>query len=80
MKAKINDANLYYEIHGRGDPLLMIQGWGMDITGWETVVEPLSKVFQVIVLTIGARAARKLRLAITPLGNWLMMPLHCSII
>jgi hypothetical protein len=30
MKASINKANLYYEIHGRGDPLLMIQGWGAE--------------------------------------------------
>lgn len=49
MKANINKANLYYEIHGEGDPLLMIQGWGMDITGWQTIIEPLSKVYQVIV-------------------------------
>ncbi len=49
MKAKINKADLYYEIHGRGDPLLMIQGWGVDITGWQPIIEPLSKVFQVIV-------------------------------
>ena len=49
MKANINGAKLYYEIHGRGDPLLMIQGWGMDITGWKTIIEPLSKVFRVII-------------------------------
>ena len=49
MEAYINNANLYYEIHGRGDPLLMIQGWGVDITGWQTIIEPLSKVFQLII-------------------------------
>ena len=49
MKAKINKADIYYEIHGRGYPLLMIQGWGMDITGWQTIIEPLSNVFMVIV-------------------------------
>ena len=27
----------------------MIQGWGMDITGWQPIIDPLSKVFQVIV-------------------------------
>jgi pimeloyl-ACP methyl ester carboxylesterase len=26
----------------------MIQGWGMDITGWQPIVGPLSKVFHVI--------------------------------
>ena len=49
MEANINDAKLYYEIHGQGDPLLMIQGWGMDISGWQNIIYPLSKVFQVIV-------------------------------
>ena len=50
MNVVINKANLYYEIHGRGEPLLMLQGWGMDITGWQYILEPLSEVFQVIVL------------------------------
>lgn len=49
MNAVINKANLYYETHGRGEPLLMIQGWGMDITGWQYIIEPLSQQFQVIV-------------------------------
>lgn len=50
MNAVINKANLYYEIHGRGEPLLMLQGWGMDITGWQYLVEPLSRMFQLILL------------------------------
>lgn len=49
MNVVINKANLYYEIHGQGEPLLLLQGWGMDITGWEYIIEPLSNVFQVIV-------------------------------
>ena len=49
MKANVNKADLYYEIHGRGEPLLMIQGWGMDITGWQNIIKPLAKVYQVIV-------------------------------
>jgi pimeloyl-ACP methyl ester carboxylesterase len=50
MNVVINQANLYYEIHGRGEPLLMLQGWGMDITGWQYIIEPLSQAFQIIVL------------------------------
>ena len=80
MNVVINKANLYYEIHGRGEPLLMVQGWGMDITGWQFIIEPLSQLFQIIVSIIGARADRKLRLARTPRANWQMMPLHCWII
>jgi pimeloyl-ACP methyl ester carboxylesterase len=48
MKANINGAKLYYETHGRGDPLLLIQGWGMDVTGWQTIIKPLSNAFRVI--------------------------------
>lgn len=50
MNVVVNKANLYYEIHGRGEPLLMLQGWGMDITGWQYILEPLSQMFQVILL------------------------------
>jgi pimeloyl-ACP methyl ester carboxylesterase len=50
MNVVVNKANLYYEIHGRGEPLLMLQGWGMDITGWQYIIEPLSQMFQIIVL------------------------------
>ena len=49
MNVVLNEANLYYEIHGRGEPLLMIQGWGMDITGWQFIIEPLSQLFTVLV-------------------------------
>ena len=50
MNVVVNKANLFYEIHGEGEPLLMLQGWGMDITGWQYILEPLSQVFQVILL------------------------------
>jgi len=50
MNVVINNANLYYEIHGSGEPLLMIQGWGMDLTGWQYILEALAREFQVILL------------------------------
>lgn len=49
MNATINGANLYYEIHGGGAPLLMIQGWGAEISNWQNVIEPLSKNFKLII-------------------------------
>ncbi|MBE9047522.1 alpha/beta fold hydrolase [Pleurocapsales cyanobacterium LEGE 10410] len=48
MNANINGTNLYYELHGKGDPLLMIQGWGADVSNWQDIIEPLSKNFQLI--------------------------------
>ena len=33
MNLVVNQANLYYEVQGQDQPLLMLQGWGMDMTG-----------------------------------------------
>ena len=38
-----------WERHGAGDPLLLIQGLGYARWGWEPVVEPLARSFDVIV-------------------------------
>jgi pimeloyl-ACP methyl ester carboxylesterase len=53
MNVVINKANLYYEIHGLGEPLLMIQGWGMDITGWQYIIEQLPVLLLYRVVTAG---------------------------
>jgi pimeloyl-ACP methyl ester carboxylesterase len=45
---EFNGVKLYYEIHGQGDALVMIQGRGGDITLREPQIEPLSKHFQLI--------------------------------
>lgn len=49
MNVKVNGANLYYEIHGAGEPLLLIEGCGGDITNWTEILPILSKDFQVII-------------------------------
>lgn len=48
MNANINGANLYYEVHGDAEPLLMIQGCGGEISNWQNVIEPLSQNFKLI--------------------------------
>jgi 3-oxoadipate enol-lactonase len=45
---EVNGAKLYYETHGQGKPLVLIQGAGGNITMWESQIEPLSKHFQLI--------------------------------
>jgi 3-oxoadipate enol-lactonase len=45
---EVNGAKLYYETHGQGKPLVLIQGCGGNITMWESQIEPLSKHFQLI--------------------------------
>jgi 3-oxoadipate enol-lactonase len=44
-----NNQKLYYELHGHGEPFLMICGLGMDLTGYMLQVPVFSKDFQVIV-------------------------------
>ncbi len=49
-KTKVNDINIYYEIHGDGFPLVMIMGLGADIMWWEPeLLEGFAKNFKVIV-------------------------------
>jgi pimeloyl-ACP methyl ester carboxylesterase len=48
-QAKINGVKLYYEVHGQGEPLLMIQGLGHHADFWFLQVPELSKHFQLII-------------------------------
>ena len=43
-----NGQKLYYEIHGEGEPLLLIMGLGGDATGWMLQIPALSKHFKVV--------------------------------
>lgn len=47
--AKVGDVNLYYEVHGTGEPLLLIMGFGSYSAHWSPILPYLSKEFQVIV-------------------------------
>lgn len=44
----INSAEIYYELHGQGHPLILISGFGCDHSFWLPLIEPLSKKFQVL--------------------------------
>jgi 3-oxoadipate enol-lactonase len=43
-----NGIELYYEVHGAGEPLLLIMGFGANTTGWEAQIPEFSREFQVI--------------------------------
>ncbi len=47
-KMKVNDINMYYEVHGEGEPLVMIAGFGADHLTWMPALEILKNSFQVI--------------------------------
>jgi 3-oxoadipate enol-lactonase len=40
---KVNDINMYYEIHGDGEPLVLIVGLGTDISEWEGIIRWLAQ-------------------------------------
>ncbi|GAB4501621.1 MAG: alpha/beta hydrolase [Anaerolineales bacterium] len=47
-KIKINNIELYYEIHGAGEPLVLISGLGYPLWQWHKMVPFLAEHFQVI--------------------------------
>ena len=46
--AESNGIQIYYEIHGEGSPLVIIQGMGVEISTTERVNRELGRTFQVI--------------------------------
>jgi pimeloyl-ACP methyl ester carboxylesterase len=46
---KANDINIYYEVHGKGEPLLMIQGYSFYSGHWMTLVPEMAKEYQAII-------------------------------
>lgn len=47
--AKVNDIQMYYEVHGQGEPLVLIMGLSMDCTMWKRVLEAVSTQFQTLI-------------------------------
>ena len=46
---KTNNANFYYELHGTGQPIILIAGYACDHTSWLAVLDELAKNFQVLI-------------------------------
>lgn len=57
---KINGVNLYYEIYGKGKPLLLIHGNGTGIKGWKPQIEYFSKKYKVIAVDCRGRGKSEL--------------------
>lgn len=43
-----NGINLYYEVHGSGEPLVVINGLGIEITEVESITRPLAEKNKVL--------------------------------
>ncbi len=48
----LEEINLYYEIHGKGEPLLFIHGLGSSGRDWELQIETFAQNYQVIVFDL----------------------------
>jgi pimeloyl-ACP methyl ester carboxylesterase len=46
---KVNGIDLYYEVHGKGDPLLLIMGYGSNSGHWFVILPRLAAHFQTII-------------------------------
>jgi pimeloyl-ACP methyl ester carboxylesterase len=46
---KVNDINMYYEIHGSGEPVVLVAGFSNDHSVWSGIVDMLKNDYQVIV-------------------------------
>ena len=47
-KIKVNDVELYYEMHGEGEPIIFIYGWMDDCSAWNSQIELFAKPYKVI--------------------------------
>ena len=47
--ARIDDADIYYEVHGAGPPVMLVAGLGGAGSYWQPQIGPMSRHFQVIV-------------------------------
>ena len=45
---QVNDIQMYYEMRGEGEPLVLIVGLGTDISEWDTIVSGLAQKYQVL--------------------------------
>lgn len=43
-----NGINIYYEVHGEGEPLVMIAGLSIDLTALDSIISEISKRYKVI--------------------------------
>ena len=49
-KIKVNDIEMYYEIHGSGEPIVFVSGFSADHLGWGAILPAFAQEHQVILL------------------------------
>jgi len=78
-KIQVNKIDLFYDIQGTGEPLLLIAGFNSDSSSWSAMMPALVKHYQTI--RLDNRGVKVLHpIAPTALSKWQRMPQHCSTI
>jgi pimeloyl-ACP methyl ester carboxylesterase len=52
--APVNGLEMYYEVYGEGEPLVLLHGAYMDSTSWQAMIPALSETHQVIAVDLQA--------------------------
>ena len=81
----VNDTDMYYEIHGEGVPLLLLPGWGTEISTVSGLIADLARNYQIFAIDNRGtgRSSIPLRLRATdpiptpPNHNFLRVRDHC---
>lgn len=50
MLVKVNEIQMYYEVHGKGTPLIMIPGYAVSSEMWSAFWKRLLNIYQVILI------------------------------
>ena len=48
LYVRVNDIQMYYEMHGDGEPLVVILGLGTDVSEWDGIIRWLANKYQVL--------------------------------
>src|SRR2546430_14714591 len=48
LYVRVNDIQMYYEMHGDGEPLVVILGLGTDVSEWDGIIRWLAEKYKVL--------------------------------
>ncbi len=48
-RVKVNDIRLYYEVHGRGYPVVFLHGFTSAVSTWQPQVPVLSRDYRFVI-------------------------------
>ena len=77
--APVNGLRLYYEVHGRGEPVVLLHGGFMTITSnWEGWIGELARTRKVIAVEMQGTGGRRIFHESPPARTWPMTLRRCS--